>query len=128
MNINSAFPSKYLKVADLNDKKVRLTIAGVEMEQVDTKKPDQPVLYFRGQKKALVLNVTNKNFLVKLYGEETDNWIGQPIILKPAETEYAGDTVPCIRFDKPAPVEAKVETKPANQPVSDTNGDIDNIF
>jgi len=110
MNINTAFPSKYLKVADLDDKKIRLTIATVEMEKVDTKKPEQPVLYFRGQKKGLVLNVTNKNTLCKIYGEETDAWAGQPIVLAPKETEYQGDVVPCIRLEKPAA--AQTEKKP----------------
>ncbi len=124
MNINTAFPSKYLKVADLDDKRVKFTVAAIEMEKVDTKKPEQPVLYFRGEKKGLVLNVTNKNTMVKIYGEETDNWLGQPIVLAPKETEYQGDIVPCIRLEKPvAPAAGKKPPPPPPGDADDNQSD-----
>ena len=47
MDINAAFPSRWLKAADLKGKKVAVVISGVEMEDVgDKDEGDKPVVYF----------------------------------------------------------------------------------
>jgi hypothetical protein len=39
------------------------------------------VVYFQGKQKGLVTNKTNANNIAALYGDDTDDWIGQKIML-----------------------------------------------
>jgi len=50
MDINAAFPSKYLKAADLQSKHVGVVIDGIQME--DLGDDSKPVLYFKGKQKS----------------------------------------------------------------------------
>jgi hypothetical protein len=102
MKISNAFPSKYLKAADLNDRPALMTMSRVEIEDIgaDEKKP---VLYFSKQQKGLVLNRTNSKVISTIYGDDTDNWEGKLIVLFPAMVEFKGDTVEAIRVRKPKP-------------------------
>lgn len=100
MNINKAFPSNYLKAADLEGKTPNVTIASIETETVgdDTKL----VVYFKNGTKGLVLNKTNANTIAEILNtEETDNWIGGRIKLITAKVEYQGKRVPAIRIETP---------------------------
>ena len=99
MNIDDAFPSAYLKHADLQGREVTVFIGKVTIEKFDD--GPKPILHFQGKDKALSLNITNKNVIKKVYGSETTAWAGQPLTLYPATTEYKGDTVPCIRVKIP---------------------------
>ena len=99
MKVNEMFPSKYIANGDLQGKDLTLTIGYVEMEDLgDGEK--KPVLYFDGRNKGLVLNRTNTKRVASMHGNDTDGWIGQEITLYPTETEFKGDTVPCIRIRK----------------------------
>lgn len=112
MNINSAFPSKYLKAADLNGKAVPLTIREVRMEDVGRTKDQKPVVYFMGKDKGLVLNRVNSNKIAELAGSfDTEDWGGTVIAIYPTETEFAGETVECIRVKAP-----KLAPKPVEKP------------
>ncbi len=97
MNIDSAFPSKYLKAGDLGGKTVRLRITGMSIEAVGKEKENRPVLSFNGTEKTLVLNKTNANTITTLYGRETDNWIGKDIDLYAAQVEFQGQVGPALR-------------------------------
>lgn len=97
MNINKAFPSKWLAEPDLDGKAVTVTMSHVVMEKVRGDGTEQPVLYFRGKQKGLVLNKTNATVIANAHGDEMDDWGGQTIILFPTTTELRGKTVPCIR-------------------------------
>lgn len=117
MNINTAYPSNYLKADDLNGKSVTVTIQKVELEEIGQgrDKERKPVLYFRGKDKGVVLNKTNANTITKLYGGETDDWVGKAITLVPREVEFQGEMVLSIRvsLQKPgAPAAARPETAP----------------
>ena len=107
MNIDTAYPSKYIKESDLQGQARLLTIARVSMEAVDQSGHDmKPVVFFQGAQKGMVLNVTNKNVIVLLYGQETDNWTGRQIELYPSQTDFRGDVVACIRCRAPQAVGA----------------------
>ena len=102
MNINQAYPSKYITEADLQGRPRVLTMAHVTVETMDQATGEtKPILFFQGAKKGMVLNVTNKNAIVLLYGAETDNWVGKQIELYPSQTDFRGDVVPCIRCRAP---------------------------
>jgi hypothetical protein len=48
-----------------------------------------------------VLNKTNSRKIEAAYGDETDDWSGQPITLYEAEVDLQGDTVAAIRVKIP---------------------------
>jgi len=104
MDIDGAFPSKWLAAGDLRGQEVHVKMADVRSETVGTAGEFKPVLYFIGKAKGLVLNKTNAKKISHFYGHETDHWHGQPLILYPSETDFAGDTVPCIRVKIPSDV------------------------
>lgn len=96
ININHAFPSKWLKAADLMGKEITVTIASVRMEDVGDE-ATKPVVYFQNKERGLVLNKTNANNISILYGPDTDNWVGKPITLYPAWVDFQGRSVEAIR-------------------------------
>lgn len=98
MNFLNLFPSNYISAADLEgqDRNVRINKI-VKSEEVGQKKDKKPVLYFDGITKGMVLNKTNGKRIAKLYGNETDAWIGKAITLYPSECDFGDETVPCVR-------------------------------
>ena len=99
MNINEAFPSAYIKAADLKGRNVLVKIDRVEQEMIGNDK--KLVLYFQGKDRGMVLNRTNANNIGALYGDEMDDWCDQEIILFEAMVDFQGKTVPAIRVKGP---------------------------
>lgn len=119
MNINEAFPSKFIKAADLQGRPVVVKIATVKIDEVEKGK-QKPILHFIGKDRGLALNVVNKNKLVELFGPETDHWTGKPIELFSVMTDFQGQTVEAIRIRAPRPAAgaspAAPTPPPANEP------------
>jgi len=109
-NFKDKFPSKYLKVEDLNGRPLILTVARVEDELVGPEKEDRNVVYFREIAKGLVLNRTNGESIADLAGsEDVDDWPKIRVQLYPSKTKFGGKTMPCIRVEaargEPAPAQ-----------------------
>ena len=102
MKINTLFPSKYLRVSDLEGDTV-VTMKSLMLEEINGEK--KPVLHFREGGKGLVLNKVNTKTIATLWSEETDDWAGKQIILFPTEVDFRGEIVPAIRIRKQAPSE-----------------------
>lgn len=100
MRIDAAFPSTYLKAADLTGRNVQVTMNYVKMEDIGG--DHKPILYFVGKEKGLVLNKTNSNNIMFLYGAETDEWSGKPVVLYPTMVDFQGKSVEAIRVKGPA--------------------------
>ena len=116
MNINLAFPSAYLKAADLQGRRVGVTIEKVVMEDIGG--DQKPVVRFRGKDRGIVLNKTNAAMIAEITGtEETDEWKGAAVVLYPTKTDFQGKRVDCIRVDYPA------NGKPKPVPVVETADD-----
>src|SRR5678816_1403114 len=97
-NINDSFPSNYLKASDLAGRAVVVTIDRVEFEPVGRDKEVKAVVYFVGKTKGVVLNKTNARKITEITGSAlTEEWVGSAITIYPTETEFAGETVECIR-------------------------------
>jgi hypothetical protein len=105
MKFHEAFPSKYLKAADLEGKEHTVTIDHIASEVMRNGEAKH-VAYFRGKKKGLVLNVTNGKRLMARYGDELDDWAGGEVILYVDVTDMNGQIVDCIRL----------KTKPVGKP------------
>ena len=113
MKIGAAFPGQFIKAADLQGKRVQVTIESVDMEDIGGEM--KPVVHFKGKDRGLVLNKTNSNAIWGITGsEETDEWTGVAITLYPSKTDFQGKRVDCIRVD---PAEPSRRPAPPSQPV-----------
>jgi hypothetical protein len=128
MRKHDVFPSKYLKCADLQGRPITVTIERAPLETLkspDGKEQDKTVLYFRGAKKALPLNVTNWDSCAEICGVDTDDWLEHQIELYPAKTQMAGKTFDCIRIRPPGQRELPKPKPPAPEsPPSDDMNDV----
>ena len=96
MDINAAFPSQYLKAADLQGREVTVVMSRVVMEKVG--QDQKPVLYFQGKERGVALNKTNSMTIASAYGTNTDGWGGHQVVLFPAWVDYQGKQVQAIRI------------------------------
>ena len=101
MKIDSCFSGNYLKAADVAEPQLH-RMAGVKIVDLGDGE-EKPVLYFDGQEHGLVLNRTNANTIAALYGDETDNWHGKPIVIFQTQVDFRGRPVPGIRVRAPKP-------------------------
>jgi hypothetical protein len=110
MNISSAFPSKYIRPADLQGKPVTVVMSHVTKETLGD--DERPVLYFQGKEKGLVLNKTNANTLALAFGDDAENWQGGEIILFETIVDFQGKSMAAIRCQipprKPQPKAAEI--------------------
>lgn len=121
MKASAAFPSTYLKAADLDGKNLLLKMHHVDMEKVG--EDSKPILFFVGIDKGLVLNRTNTAKIVQSYGDEMDDWEGQEIVLFPAMVDFKGETVEAIRVRAPQPKDRPRKADPISSGRNDFPGD-----
>lgn len=105
MNIQNAFPSKWLKSGDVEEGDLTLTIRSVTMEDIGSgeNQETKPVVYFEESEKGMVLNKTNADTISKLHTPETDNWIGKKITIFATEVDFAGKQTLALRVRMRAP-------------------------
>ena len=98
MKASEAFPSSYLKAADLGKAKPVVTISGVRSDKLGD--DERRILSFKGKDKEMVLNRTNWNMIAEITGQDDDdNWVGHQIQLYVARVDYQGKRVDAIRVD-----------------------------
>ena len=102
MNIDSMFPSAYLKASDCSEGNLVLTIKKITQEGVGQGRNAEvkPVIYFDETDKGLVLNKTNAGIISEMYGKNTDTWTGKKIILYETEVSFQGEMVQAIRIKR----------------------------
>lgn len=110
MRMSDAFPSKYIKHEDLGGREVTVRINYVKIEAVGPDKDNLPVMYFIGKEKGMVLNKTNANTIAIAYGDDSDDWSNQPVVLYAAPTEYQGKSTTGLRVRIPRPNETQVSS------------------
>lgn len=99
MKISDEFPSRYLKAADLQGREVKVTMQHVEKEKLGDEM--KLALYFKGKEKAMILNKTNSNTIADAYGDDTEDWFDQPLILFSVMVDFQGKVGPAIRCRVP---------------------------
>jgi hypothetical protein len=131
MKTSTAFPSKFLRVADIDEVGGQLTptIRKVVVEEIGQDRQEKPVVYFRQTQLGLVLNRTNAARLSASLGDETDGWIGKQIVLETEQVPMRGQMVNSIRvrvdgkFVEERRVPTLVESQIAAQKPLDEGGD-----
>jgi hypothetical protein len=124
MLISAEFPSKYVKAADLGGREVKVIMQNVEREKLGDDM--KLVLYFKGKERGLVLNKTNSNTIVDSYGDDTDDWFDQPLIMFSVMVDFQGKVGPAIRVRVPTAKDNKpAKRDPISSGVSDFPGDND---
>lgn len=121
MKRGDAFPAARLKSEDIKGKRVRVIIEDIKMEKVGEDNEQKPVAYFKGKEKSMVLNVTNWNRLEEFLGsDDSDNWIGQSVVLGTERVDFQGKRVDGLRVleggGSPAP---PVKPEPEPEPEGD---------
>jgi len=105
MRANEAFPSKYLKSADVKDRPIVATISHLVQETVGSGADAQEkhVLHFENGK-PMVLNRTNWDALEEAFGD-SDDWPAHKVRIKCARTQFQGKNVDGVRLEpiKPKP-------------------------
>jgi hypothetical protein len=105
MNARDTYSGRFLRVTDLKARRVPTRIQEVrkeEFKQDDGKTEQKLIVTLKGFEKPLVLNRTNCDTIIDLVGsEETDDWIGKPIVLLQAKVRFQGKSTPCIRVEEP---------------------------
>ena len=95
--VDEAFPSNWLKAADLNNRTVKVTIDKVIFEEIGQNKDKKPVVYFEKVKKGLVLNRTNAVGISAMHGKTMEGWTGKEIELFSMMVPFQGQNVAAIR-------------------------------
>jgi hypothetical protein len=102
MNLNDAFPSRYLKAHDLQGHEPVVTIARVDFEAMGRTRDVRPVVYFRGKAKGLKLNKTMALAIAVIAGsEDTDRWPGTAVQLFTTTATFDTRTFPVVRVKAP---------------------------
>ncbi len=95
--VDEAFPSNWLKAADLNNRTIKVKIDKVVFEEIGQNKDKKPVMYFEKVQKGLVLNKTNATTIGATHGEIMEAWTGKEIELFSMMVPFQGQNVPAIR-------------------------------
>lgn len=117
-----AYQSEWLSGLDLNGKTVSVVINGVTLERVQNQRnetAEKAAVSFRTPggamlKKRLLLNKTNAVALAKLFGTETDAWVGKGVQLRPETVNAFGQTHLVVRIAGAAPLKLR-QPEPAEQ-------------
>ena len=113
MRMSNAFPSAFLKAADLMQspgQSVTVSINGCQLEKVG--EGELPVVRFAGKDAGLVLNKTNSNVMVDAFGDDTDGWLGRVMEVYATKVQYKGDMVDGLRVRIPQQNEQKAAAEP----------------
>ena len=83
-----AFPDRWLHADDLQGKAWTLTIKDAYSEKLRGPNGEEDTCYilsFEGRKKEYVLNKTNAFVLAKLFGMDSEKWLGKRITVEPRD-------------------------------------------
>lgn len=121
VNINSAYPTKFLSASDIGEQPRLGTVKTVTFEKMSDNETKLCV-WLNEYDKGLILNKTNANNIADFLGPETDAWMGHQIVMVTTMVDFQGRSVEAIRVRAPknrqAPPAAQhtVAAAPANGP------------
>ena len=121
MKLTEVFPSNFIKAEDLQGRDVTVIISNAQIEKLGN--DNKLVMYFKGKDKGLVCNKTNAGRISYLYGDDTDDWIGKPIVLTSEFVEFQGKSVKAIRV-KPPSMTSSPQANPTAAPQRQTTNPV----
>jgi hypothetical protein len=111
--LDDLYPSKWLASADLEeDQDLVVTIKNITQEKMRDGTSKVCIAFREPGIKPFLANKTNCKTIAKLYGDESDDWLGKRITLFVTEVDFAGDSVPALRVRSKPPKDPKA-AKPA---------------
>jgi hypothetical protein len=118
MDITQSFPAKYLQKTDFTaPRQVIIDTVAMEDVSMDSQPTElKPVMFFKGAPKGMILNKTNANIMVALFGAETTAWSGQTVeAYNDVTIQFQGQLTGGIRL-RPVQVLAQPVAHPVSQP------------
>jgi hypothetical protein len=122
VDFDQLYPGRFIKAGELLGKKVTLTIADVDLEDLvgeDGKPKAKAIVAFRETEKSLVCCKTNGICLKEMFGKQISEWIGKRVTIFP--DTWNGE--PCIRIwgspDLPQDLDVQI-TLPRRRPFKKT--------
>jgi len=96
--------SRFITAEEI-DKPYDLTIKDVKQEEIYSmkthKKEKTLVVYFEKTQRGVCLSKTRATDIKKIYGDNTDNWIGNDLCMYRNKEKHFGKEMEIIRFKKP---------------------------
>ena len=117
MDMSRYASSGFIKVEDLTDGPKQKVIIDIEEGRYD-----KPVATFEDASK-LSLNGTNVGTLIRAFGINDQDWIGQRIELYTGTLRYNGNDNPAVLVRALNPLSAAARTPPKPQPLRDDLAD-----
>ena len=117
MDMSRYASSSFIKVDDLTDGPEQKLITDIEEGRYE-----KPVATFEDGSK-LSLNGTNVNTLIRAFGKNDQDWIGQRIELYAGTLRYNGNDNPAVLVRALNPSPAAARTPPKPQPLRDDMDD-----
>ena len=143
VDFDELYPGRFIKAGDLKGRDWTLTIASVDLEELQDQKGKRGkgVISFSDAKKELVLNRTNGECLKAMFGRKLPEWVGKRVTLYPAKIESdlsdlairvrgSPDIASDVSFDlclprkKPRKVLLKKTGKPAAKPAPEPEPEV----
>ena len=115
--VSEMFPSKWLSASEIASNVYRVTISAYGIEEFDN--GNKMSLNFQGAQKGIILNHTNRNTMVWLYGDDADVWIGKEVEIFTEPVTYKGKVSLGIKVRgvaAPQPVQALPAVQPLPAP------------
>lgn len=121
MKLGDMIESKYLKQSDVDEETV-VTVKA--LKKVNVARDDEEAEYrwtvlFHEFPKPMVLNVTNLKRMGKALGDDTDDWIGNPVVLYvDPDIEFGGNVVGGLRIKAVKHPTGKVKPRASDDDVN----------
>jgi hypothetical protein len=112
-------------LADLPPGGKAFKIAKLQVERIGPDQQEKFVLFFKGEEKQLVLNITRWDAIAEFCSVDSDTWSGKIVVLYPGKTTFGGKVVDCIMVRRPKPPQSTPvsrQPQPEELPV-DEDGD-----
>lgn len=121
MKVSAMIESKYLKQSDIDDD-MTVTVQALKRVNVarDDEDPDYKwVVKYAEFEKPMVLNATNIKRMAKALGDDTDDWIGNSVVLYvDPDIEFGGNVVGGLRIRA---VKKQAQQQPKAKQVDDAD-------
>jgi hypothetical protein len=95
--VSDIYQSVWLKAEDLGGAGRKVRIEAINVQQFDNQqtntKENKIVVAFVGKQKRLICNKMQAGALGKMFGDDTDNWLGREVVLTPIPTPNGKETI-----------------------------------